>query len=1074
VEGKVGGRKVNVLRDTGCTTVIVKAKYVRDSEYTGAPVRIKLLDNTVRRAWPVRIWIDTPYLQGQVNGLCMPNLIADLIIGEIPGAGPPEQTNQVAGAATTRAAARRQRETLKTPASSPCTSLNKAELVKQQHLDITLNRFRKLTEVRGKGRREIWYEIVDDVLYRVASHPRGKREQPLRQVVVPTPLRSQVMDVAHCSLMGGHLGTRKTKDRVLSNFFWPGCAADVRRFCQSCDVCQRTVKRGTVPKVPLQKTPLIDTPFKRVAVDLVGPIKPASSEGHRYILTLVDYATRYLKAVPLKRITTEAVAEALMEIYSRLGIPEEIIHDQGTQFMSDCMHEVSRLLSVKQLPTTPYHPMSNGLVEKFNGTLKAMLSRLCAEQPRQWHRYLNPLLFAYREVPQASTGFAPFELLFGREVRGPMGILRELWTGEKIAPQVKTSYQYVFDLRKRIEETMALARGNLEGAQNQYKKQYDRRTKARSFKAGDEVLVLLPATHNKLLMQWKGPLRVEARRGNVYQLRVGNKLKAFHANLLKGYVRRTDCAADQQPTTTCGDSNTDLPPAHNIENAAAAVIEWEEDNSEDAILGDLLEALDRTDSSSQGHVKMGQQLSQLQHSELGSLIGKYQGMFSGLPGVTDLITHHIRTSDEIPVRAKPNPVPYKLREALQGEVQDMLDTGIIRESRSPYASPVVVVKKRDGTYRVCVDYRQLNKKVEFDPMPMSTAEDLLHKLGGAKYFTKIDLSKGYWQIPVAEEDIHKTAFVTPDGQYEFLRMPFGMVNAGATLVRAIKILLKGMSGVESYIDDIIVHSATWEQHLQLLEELFSRISAAGMTARPSKCTLATDRVEFIGHVLSDGSMGLLESNLEKIKQAPRPKTKKEVRAFLGLTGYYRQYIANYASIAAPLSDLTKRGQPNKVRWEDPQEAAYSSLKSLLPNQPILRLHDHSRPYVLRTDASDTGIGAVLLQEWDGELFPVSYASKKLSSSEMRYSAMEKECLAAVWAVKKFCNYVYNTQFILQTDHQPLAYLGRTKYGNARIMRWAMYLQNFRIQVQSIKGSENVGADFLSRAHSPEATDSAPG
>ncbi|XP_037774704.1 uncharacterized protein LOC119571495 [Penaeus monodon] len=731
VEGKVGGRKVNVLRDTGCTTVIVKAKYVRDSEYTGAPVRIKLLDNTVRRAWPVRIWIDTPYLQGQVNGLCMPNLIADLIIGEIPGAGPPEQTNQVAGAATTRAAARRQRETLKTPASSPCTSLNKAELVKQQHLDITLNRFRKLTEVRGKGRREIWYEIVDDVLYRVASHPRGKREQPLRQVVVPTPLRSQVMDVAHCSLMGGHLGTRKTKDRVLSNFFWPGCAADVRRFCQSCDVCQRTVKRGTVPKVPLQKTPLIDTPFKRVAVDLVGPIKPASSEGHRYILTLVDYATRYPEAVPLKRITTEAVAEALMEIYSRLGIPEEIIHDQGTQFMSDCMHEVSRLLSVKQLPTTPYHPMSNGLVEKFNGTLKAMLSRLCAEQPRQWHRYLNPLLFAYREVPQASTGFAPFELLFGREVRGPMGILRELWTGEKIAPQVKTSYQYVFDLRKRIEETMALARGNLEGAQNQYKKQYDRRTKARSFKAGDEVLVLLPATHNKLLMQWKGPLRVEARRGNVYQLRVGNKLKAFHANLLKGYVRRTDCAADQQPTTTCGDSNTDLPPAHNIENAAAAVIEWEEDNSEDAIPGDLLEALDRTDSSSQGHVKIG---------------------------TTVIPTSALGTG---------------LREALQGEVQDMLDTGIIRESRSPYASPVVVVKKRDGTYRVCVDYRQLNKKVEFDPMPMSTAEDLLHKLGGAKYFTKIDLSKGYWQIPVAEEDIHKTAFVTPDGQYEFLRMPFG-------------------------------------------------------------------------------------------------------------------------------------------------------------------------------------------------------------------------------------------------------------------------------------------------------------
>ncbi|XP_070000758.1 uncharacterized protein [Penaeus vannamei] len=170
--------------------------------------------------------------------------------------------------------------------------------------------------------------------------------------------------------------------------------------------------------------------------------------------------------------------------------------------------------------------MSNGLVEKFNGTLKAMLRRLCAEQPRQWHRYLSPLLFAYREVPQSSTGFAPFELLYGREVRGPMGILRELWTGEKIAaPQVKTSYQYVLDLRKRLEETMAMARGNLEEAQSQYKRQYDRKTKAHPFKAGDEVLVLLPATQNKLLMQWKGPLTVEALRGNVYQLMMGNKLR---------------------------------------------------------------------------------------------------------------------------------------------------------------------------------------------------------------------------------------------------------------------------------------------------------------------------------------------------------------------------------------------------------------------------------------------------------------------------------------------------------------------------------------------------------------------
>ncbi|XP_037794918.1 uncharacterized protein LOC119590195 [Penaeus monodon] len=213
-----------------------------------------------------------------------------------------------------------------------------------------------------------------------------------------------------------------------------------------------------------------------------------------------------------------------------------------------------------------------------------------------------------------------------------MGILQELWTGERIAPQVKTSYQYVFDLCKRLEETMALARQNLEGAQSQYKKHYDRKSKARSFKAGDEVLVLLPATHNKLLKQWKAPLTVETCRDNIYQLKVGNKLKTFHANLLKGYVRRADRAADQQRTITSDNSDMDSPSTHNIENATAAVIEWEETNSESAISGDLLEALDRRDSSPQGQIEMGRQLTQLQRTELWNLTEQYPDMFSGSQG----------------------------------------------------------------------------------------------------------------------------------------------------------------------------------------------------------------------------------------------------------------------------------------------------------------------------------------------------------------------------------------------------------------------------------------------------------
>lgn len=178
--------------------------------------------------------------------------------------------------------------------------------------------------------------------------------------MVPMPLRRQLMEVAHESVMGGHMGVKKTTDKIQKAFYWPGIQGDVSRRCKSCDICQKTVNKGSVPKVPLEKMPLIDMPFKRVAIDLIGPISPPSKEGYRYILTLVDYATRYPEAVPLKNIDTETVAEALVDIFSRLGIPEDILSDLGTQFVSDCMKEVARLLSIKQLTTTPYHPMCNG------------------------------------------------------------------------------------------------------------------------------------------------------------------------------------------------------------------------------------------------------------------------------------------------------------------------------------------------------------------------------------------------------------------------------------------------------------------------------------------------------------------------------------------------------------------------------------------------------------------------------------------------------------------------------------------------------------------------------------------
>ena len=324
------------------------------------------------------------------------------------------------------------------------------------------------------------------------------------------------------------------------------------------------------------------------------------------------------------------------------------------------------------------------------------------------------------------------------------------------------------------------------------------------------------------------------------------------------------------------------------------------------------------------------------------------------------------------------------------------------------------------------------------------------------------MSKGYWQVTIPEADVPKMAFVTPDGSYESLKMPFGMVNSAATLKRGMKKLLKGMKNVEFYWDDILVHTCIWEEHLKTLRELFRRLAGAGMTLRPSKCIFGAASIDFLGHQLQPGLIGLHEDNVAKIRTAPRPTTKKQVRSFMGLAGYYRDFIPNFAAIAALLSDLTRKGQPSKVGWSDAHEKAYQTIKIILTSDPVLRLPDPEKTFVLRTDASDYGIGAVLMQEHEGKLFPICYASRKLSDAERNYSTIKKECLAVVWGIKRFHMYLYGVRFVLQTDHEPLKYMNSAKFTNNRLMRWAMFLQSYNMKVEAIKGSENVGADYLSR------------
>ncbi len=305
-----------------------------------------------------------------------------------------------------------------------------------------------------------YFSLIKERLYRVTHDAQSK--EMTTQLLVPRSRREMLFQAAHCTPMAGHLGEAKTRERLMARFFWPGIHKNVRRWCAACRECQ-LINPPATAKAPLRPLPLMEVPFKRIGMDLIGPLE-RSTRGYRFALVLVDYATRYPEAVPLRSILAKSVAEALFRIISRVGIPKEILTDQGTAFMSHTLNELYELLGIKSIRTSVYHPQTDGLVERFNRTLKSMVRKFVKEDAKNWDKWLEPLLFAVREVPQASTGFSPFELLYGRQPRGVLDVIKEAW--EEGPSNSRSEIQYVLDLRAKLHTLGRLSMGNLLQAQD--------------------------------------------------------------------------------------------------------------------------------------------------------------------------------------------------------------------------------------------------------------------------------------------------------------------------------------------------------------------------------------------------------------------------------------------------------------------------------------------------------------------------------------------------------------------------------------------------------------------------------
>ena len=458
---------------------------------------------------------------------------------------------------------------------------------------------------------------------------------------------------------------------------------------------------------------------------------------------------------------------SVLSFFARVGVPEEILTDQGTNFTSQLMREVYRLLHIKPIKTTPYHPQTDGLVERFNGTLKAMLKKTAAEEGKDWDRLLPYLLFAYREVPQASTGFSPFELVYSRNVRGPLNILKETWEASTRSPESVVSY--VMMVRERLEKLRDIVQDNLKHAQKTQKQWYDRTARHRQFNPGDQVLILLPTNNNKLLAEWCGPYPVMKKASDVnYEVRLTDgwrRNRIFHVNILREW--------------------------HSPSAASFLAEEISEGAPEDA---DDVVVWDGAESDDGEQPSINPKLQPAQRSELDVLFQQFTDVLSRRPGRTHTTECRIRISTAPPIRLPPYHLPHAYQDIMKSELEEMEKDGIIKRSSSEWAFPIVLVNKKDGSLRMCVDYQRLNSIAETDAYPMPSVDNMIDVLGKARYIMTLDLDCGYWQVPVEEESRSRTAFTTPFGLFQFRVMPFGFHGAPATFQRMMDRLLVDCMG----------------------------------------------------------------------------------------------------------------------------------------------------------------------------------------------------------------------------------------------------------------------------------------
>ncbi|XP_063911941.1 uncharacterized protein LOC135128792 [Zophobas morio] len=435
---------------------------------------------------------------------------------------------------------------------------------------------------------------------------------------------------------------------------------------------------------------------------------------------------------------------------------------------------------------------------------------------------------------------------------------------------------------------------------------------------------------------------------------------------------------------------------------------------------------------------------------------------------TNTISHTIPIPQtQQPIKIRPYRLPEAQKNEINKQVQSMLDQGVIEPSTSPWNSPLLLVAKkpdssREKKFRIVVDFRKLNEVTLGDAYPLPNITDILDQLGRSRYFTVLDLASGFHQIPMNSLDAEKTAFSTPFGHYQYKRMPMGLSGAPACFQRLMDRVLIGLQGIKCfvYLDDIVIYAENLKEHEIKLKEVFNRLKEHNLKLQPDKCEFLKREVCYLGHLVTDKGIRPDPEKVKSVKNFPVPTNTKQVKAFLGLAGYYRRFVQNFSSISKPINNLLKKNVP--FDWTTSVQLAFEKLKSILSDDIVLQYPDFSKPFNLTTDASGTGIGAILSQQTKTGDQPIAYASRSLNKAELNYSTTDKELLAIVWSVQHFRPYLYGREFNILSDHKPLVWLFNVKDPGSRLMRWRLKLEEYKYKIIYKSGKTNQNADALSR------------